>query len=156
MEQRLRPFHVSLPLQKTSLMRNPKLEAWKWRFHCLPNALVESQDRQRPFFHKQAAGTNGIIAACNEGLFRTPCASLAVTSSHEYDQAGKHTVPPNIPLTHTHRRPRKTWLCPESSLGELLKAQEITRGISTQNALSYKLLDGIWSNTIAPLWFLQI
>lgn len=33
-----------------------------------------------------------------------------------------------------------------------LVAQEITRGISTQNALGFELLDDIWSNTTAPLW----
>ena len=34
-----------------------------------------------------------------------------------------------------------------------LVAHEITGGNATQNVLSHELLDDIWSNTIAPLWF---
>lgn len=54
----------------------------------------------------------------------------------------------------THRRPRKKTHGPARQFPRQdgLVAHEITRGISTQNALSFELLEDIWSNTLAPFW----
>lgn len=85
---------------QNKLGEEPKIKSLEVKVSpSLSSNLVES------FSHKQAAGTNGIAAACNERLFGKSGASLAVTSSHEHDQAGGNMAPPYSP--RTHRRPRR-------------------------------------------------
>lgn len=66
------------------------------------------------------------------------------------EQVGSWLPPRSLQNTETEEETHMARLTGPGQDGSV--AHEITRGIGTQNALSFELLDDIWSNTTVPLW----